>query len=275
MEPARVEPVFSVQSEDDVFLLVKQFMWSQCLSQHPILVLPASKLLELPDGPTVSLPRNQLSKRTISEYRKTADVVSQKPWNLNRAALYLKQLCDNNESEEWLPPPVLEFIVRSRHAINMFAPRLSIVPDPELMAFAPGTPREVKVSFGLVPSRATPKFKAAAGKAKAAAKPQAAASTPVVPVPKVKAKSKAAPKPKVEAKAKVKTAAKSKVAPKPMVSKRAQVQRGADEKRQRLTTPQTKLGCSKCRYASQGCGRCVQRHEAWKQQQREQGQLDS
>ena len=40
--------------------------------------------------------KNELGKEALREFRKTADLVSQEPWNLFEAQDYLLKLCDEN-----------------------------------------------------------------------------------------------------------------------------------------------------------------------------------
>ena len=78
---------------DDAILLLKQNVCSDRLSQPPQLLFPHAYLSKLdPAGPCSSMPRNKLSTRALKEFRKTAGVVSEHPWNLFSAANYLREI---------------------------------------------------------------------------------------------------------------------------------------------------------------------------------------
>lgn len=134
-------------SDQDVYLLCKQFMHSSALSQKPLLILPADRLSRLaPSGPGNVVPRNDLGERTIHEFRKTAKAVAKHPWSLTAASQYLEQLCDQNESQQWPYPPVLEFINTPVEELTPLIGQRDQVGLPvELTDFAPGTPRKVEV----------------------------------------------------------------------------------------------------------------------------------
>lgn len=134
-------------SDQDVFLLCKQFMHSTFLTQKPLLVLPANRLSRLPPGgPGKVVPRNDLGERTINEFRKTARAVEQRPWCLIAASHYLYELCENNEKKRWPNPPVLKFInTPVEELVPLIDQRDNVGLPVELTDFAPGTPRKVEV----------------------------------------------------------------------------------------------------------------------------------
>ena len=59
-----------LRSPDDIFILSKQHMSSECLSQPPLLFAPASLLSMVPEGGPIALaPRAPLSAATAAAYR--------------------------------------------------------------------------------------------------------------------------------------------------------------------------------------------------------------
>ncbi len=74
---------------DDAVLLVKQFLSSSGLSQRPLLIIPVDMLSKL-KGPLMPADRNKLSPKELSEFRSTATKVAAHPWELQRAAGYLR-----------------------------------------------------------------------------------------------------------------------------------------------------------------------------------------
>ncbi len=76
---------------DDIVILVKQYMSSKRLSQQPVLHIPA--LMHVPDsGPSVHMPRKTFSHRERTEFMKTASKVRAHPWNLIQAARFLEDV---------------------------------------------------------------------------------------------------------------------------------------------------------------------------------------
>ncbi len=90
-------------SDDDVILVLKESMASTHMSQHPLLVLPAEVAHALDPKDLVPIPRNDLGDTVRKEFRKTAKVVAEDPWNLFKAQQFLERLCDANENAEPLP----------------------------------------------------------------------------------------------------------------------------------------------------------------------------
>ncbi len=74
---------------NDAVLLLKQYLSCGVLSQKPILILPFAALAKLDEG-LVPWPRNSLTEKELQEFRKTASKVNAHPWNLKRAAGYLR-----------------------------------------------------------------------------------------------------------------------------------------------------------------------------------------
>ena len=71
---------------EDAVLLAKEWESSQRLAQHPVVLVPVSAAAAL--DPATLTPRNlnQLGKRDIKEYLRTAAAVEKDPWSLHRAA---------------------------------------------------------------------------------------------------------------------------------------------------------------------------------------------
>ena len=199
------------QSDQDVLLLVKQYMSRTCLSQHPCVLLPRLKAESLPlSGPTSVNPRNVLSQKLKSEYEKTASLVEQEPWSLQQAGQYLRTWVNDNAAGVKKDTPHFKF--EKMPSLDQPSERLASLET--YQEFAPDPPKIVKVESGPPASAKTkaapkPKQTAAPGKAKAQAKAKAGAS------PKAGAKAKAKAKAKVKvmkscAKAKAKCKAKAK-----------------------------------------------------------------
>ena len=75
----------------DVILLVKQWASDTALSQPPLLLLPASAALRLcPNSLGVSVCRT-ITDSERKEFEKTASAVGKSPWNLHRAAAWLRE----------------------------------------------------------------------------------------------------------------------------------------------------------------------------------------
>ena len=85
------------QSPNDVIFLCKDFMNSRELHQAPKLFATDASVASLNDIPLTLAPRNKLSVEMIREYRKTARIIKEKPWELNQASAYLTEWLDNNQ----------------------------------------------------------------------------------------------------------------------------------------------------------------------------------
>ena len=143
-------------------------------------------------GPTGVLPRNPLTEKLVKEYEKTAKLVEQEPWNLHKAAEYLRTWTSDNQNNSEKEPPKFQFDMISHSVLKS-----ALTPEHQLLQeFAPDPPKAVTVELGPPP---VPK----ANKAKPKAAP--------APKPKEKAKAKAKPAGKAKAKAASKAKAKGKV----------------------------------------------------------------
>ena len=102
------------ESPRDVVFLVKQYIGSEVLTQAPEICFPFAGLEYLPQeefplSPGKVLPREPLSRRQCQEFLKTAQLVSEPPWVLHRAARYLRALVSDNEagsSPRWAAPAI-------------------------------------------------------------------------------------------------------------------------------------------------------------------------
>jgi hypothetical protein len=88
--------------QDDILLLTKDRISSQKLAHKPLLLLPAAIIREFAAdygdfSQLTHVEPNLLGDRVVNEFRKTAQLVSQPPWNLLRACAYLTGLCDRQE----------------------------------------------------------------------------------------------------------------------------------------------------------------------------------
>ena len=126
-----------VTFDKDVILLTKKWMTSSQLSQHPLLVLPASRLPRLVTTcPEAVLCCNELSATALSKYRKTADVVEKAPWHMADAARYLREWCFHNEGKVPCKPEELTIYG------HRFWQKNEAWHD-----FAPGTPKRIAVNL--------------------------------------------------------------------------------------------------------------------------------
>ena len=270
-----------------MFLLCKHFMHSSVLTQPPTLLLPAARLQRVSGLPSKLLPRNTLSERQLKEFRKTARLISQPPWSLQRGCEYLQGMCDDNQSGREHQPPEIKYFNTSPEALGVLqAQRAAAGPPPDLVNFAPGTPRKVVVRIR-PPREAEPgqedrgrgrgrgRRGRGKGRGKGAGKqgdgeaanvdgevaggaiPAAAArdGDPEVEVPEDVAPEPAAPAAEVADPANGRRRLANFVA-------------GPSGKRYRQSTvdQQSQLGCNKCKFAVGGCSRCKDIHEAWKSQ---------
>jgi hypothetical protein len=76
---------------NDCVCLFKQFLSSTELTQRPIVTLPFDRLQKLMYQNLCPLPRNVLTRKAITEFRKTAKVISNPPWGLTRGAEFLEK----------------------------------------------------------------------------------------------------------------------------------------------------------------------------------------
>ena len=138
----------------DIILLMKHRMSSRHLCQAPLLCIPHEMFALLhPDGPTEVEPRKVLADTVLREYRNTAQVVEQHPWNLSRAASYLREYCEKNElelaqlkmavppAEPLRTPPTLTFVSTFR---DVWADVDAAINE-DAYQFAPEPPKQVQV----------------------------------------------------------------------------------------------------------------------------------
>ena len=89
--------------------LVKQYIGSEVLTQPHEICFPFAGLNHLPQGEFPLSSRQPLSRWQCQEFRKTAELVSEPPWRLHRAASYLRTLVSDNEggsSPKWATPAI-------------------------------------------------------------------------------------------------------------------------------------------------------------------------
>ena len=90
----------------DVILLVKAYMASGELSQEPLLCLPYSEELRERFGsgrpPATPVRRHVFSQQQTREFLRTAKLMEEKPWELSRAAAYLRKLAPGFKSRGYL-----------------------------------------------------------------------------------------------------------------------------------------------------------------------------
>ena len=294
-------------SEDDVVLLVKQYMNHTCLAQQPMTILSQTTLDSMPiSGPNGILRRNVMNEKLVKEYQKTANLVEQEPWCLHVAANYLRTWTSENQNQIQRRPPQFQF-----EPLSLTSLQSALTLEHELLQeFAPNQPKIVAVEQG-PPALPKPKASPKAQAAKAAPKPKSQGLCKAKAKPKAKVKAAAKPKPKAKGKAKAKAkaaASATAAAPGPSNPLEDETLRSKLElfgiemkyyyflscklptsefhgtlrttalsedqpdsasapaaKRGRKRKPQTSLGCSKCRYKSDGCGRCRRLFQDWQQ----------
>ena len=264
-----------------MFLLCKQFMHSSTLTQPPTLLLPAARLQRLSGLPDKILSRNKLSDRQLKEFRRTARIISQPPWSLQRGCEYLQGMCDDNESGREHQPPQIQYFNTCPEALGVLqAQRAAAGPPPDVVNFAPGTPRKVVVRMR-PPREPQPEVRGRGrgrghrgrgrGKGKGKGKQDcddhdvaAVAAEPEVAADEPQDDAEPAPPhgpevPGAEAAAPG-VAANGKRGMADVVS--------PEGKRYRQSTvdQQSRLGCNKCKFAVGGCRRCKDIHEVWKSQ---------
>ena len=119
--------------EADVILLVKESISSGTLSQKPLVILPHAILGNLFPADLEPVSRMQFgeSGRELKEFRKTAAAVEGEPWNLFKAAQYLRTLCDDNEQNKPIEPlslPILDYTAPKPEAIHCHSMLRSVAP---------------------------------------------------------------------------------------------------------------------------------------------------
>jgi len=165
---------------DDVILCLKHYISSPVESQAPQLFMPACLSERLTTQALLPAVRNVLPPRQLKEFRKTAQLIGQHPWNLFKGEAWLRKLCDENEAGFCGQPPVLQALFESRCREATEDP---VVAQPAAPTPA-AAPRAVRVQKRVLkrPAAARPAAADAAGanpeqrraKARARARPAAA-----------------------------------------------------------------------------------------------------
>eukprot|EP00435_Cladocopium_sp_Y103_P067203 s449_g29.t1 len=215
------------RSQNDVIMLVKQFMSRTSISQKPSVILPHAMLEGLPlSGPTTVLARNRLSEKLMGEFLKTADLVEKEPWSLTEASEYLRTWVKENQDGVEKEPPT--FALEKASLFDQPTERLANLE--QYQEFAPDPPKPVRVEEG----------PPAGAKAKPAAKPKSKATAKSKSSAKAKASAGSTPKAKAKSKAKAKVAKAAKAKAKPKVASKAK----AAAKRQEPTNLKETMLCN-------------------------------
>lgn len=259
--------------DKDVILIMKQFMRSQCLSQPPVVILPCERAQHMRqlEAPTHLAPRNSLSERQLKEYRKTASRVEAEPWSLRRAATYLRKLCQENQDGNWGGAiPSMSFVTEE-HWDHVYGTgqgeQKTQVPAAQWADFAPGTPREVKVSS--VRRRARPSGNGSNGEVADPSQPA-----------RGRGRGRGGGRGRGrgcgheqgrEQGEEIEIEGELYVVEEPEADGASEKEEEKEEepakktRRVYLWESQSQLGCSKCRNSELGCARCKAFHEKWKQ----------
>ena len=107
----------------DAVLLTKEWESSQRLSQQPLLLLPADVANKLDPAQLELSVCHVIKAQECKEYEKTAQYISQSPWNLHRAAAWLREFISG---ESMKPSRKPEFVFRG-HSKPLVAP---VAPTP-------------------------------------------------------------------------------------------------------------------------------------------------
>ena len=127
---------------DDVILVTKHYLGSESWAQEPEVFCPGARFRELPaEGPLPIPGRTRFGARQVKEFGKTALAVEQSPWNMWRAAKWLRALVQDNTngtSESWKPPQISWVLASHRLSHGLIAdsfPRAlpSVTPVPVTM----------------------------------------------------------------------------------------------------------------------------------------------
>ena len=237
---------------DDIVLLVKHHLSSDGYAQPPQCLIPNSRF-ELLEGVPGPAPRNVFSQIQTKEFLKTAHLVKQVPWKLDKAASYLERLVHGNADDDHhheQPMP---------HVTWVFAPRRLKMPTAGLLSDAslstPLTP--VWVTTGpasqraVKPAEARTHPTAAKTLAKARVKRPAAAPLPHE-MPEEDGRERAPPLAGAPGGAEEPGAPLgSGVARRPPAKKRITSLSQLPD-----LPPGRTLGCSKCNHSVCGCRRC-------------------
>ena len=134
------------QDGDDTVLLLKRFMASSDLAQKPLLLMPSSVMASLQPCNLTLAPQIELGDRARGEFKKTANIVKQPPWNLLRAAEYLETLvADNMHGKGDDVPANLKPVFVFHHRV---VARVSKDPLSSPLQEPSGAPRPVSVATG-------------------------------------------------------------------------------------------------------------------------------
>ena len=89
--------------ENDACLLLKEWESSQCLTQSPLVLIPFVLAQNVRDSCPDPMPRTPLGKDALREYRKTAQLIRQSPWEHVKAADWLEAWTLANERGQSAP----------------------------------------------------------------------------------------------------------------------------------------------------------------------------
>ena len=144
-------------SPDDVILSCQLYMSSDGDSQPPCVYIPASRWQNLDtDAPKTLCGRKPFSDRQHKELKKTADIVSQRPWQMSRAASYLRGLLAQDVAADDVKPPPMEWALRgTRNELSYVEPASALLPE-DLEFHAARRAATVHVSGVALPDRARP-----------------------------------------------------------------------------------------------------------------------
>ncbi|CAK9078467.1 unnamed protein product [Durusdinium trenchii] len=91
----------------DVILTCRQYICNEAPSQPPFVFAYEDDFAKMPSSSNLCMaPRVALSDRQIKEFQKTAEVISQDPWNMDEGCAFLLQLMEENQSQQsdnWIP----------------------------------------------------------------------------------------------------------------------------------------------------------------------------
>jgi hypothetical protein len=245
-----VPPVFRSELQDprDVIMLSKEFWSSDALAHPPLLIFPNAILPKLQALPEKQCLRNNLSPSQLAEFQKTAAKVEADPWRMEAAAAYLRKWCDQNVKQTFPMPDVLHFLRDQMEERRWERDSLAIADveqqDDVWLRYAPGAPVAIAVhpaarKRSLTGGLGEPAVKKRKGKAKKA--DQLPADGAQLPAPSSHLGD--APRPPLPDGERVLD---------PSVPVRAPaVPQGLV-----MGESGARPGCSKCRYAKDGCKQC-------------------
>ena len=84
------------ENDEDIILLLKNFMSSLQLSQQPMWLVPIALAKECGNFPAYTMERKRFPSHIQTEFLKTAKRIAKIPWCLDRAAEWLEHLVDDN-----------------------------------------------------------------------------------------------------------------------------------------------------------------------------------